>query len=166
MPLPPPPGGDRLECPRNHRHAQLAGDPPRRGLVAQRADRRRRRAHEDQPGGGARLGERGVLGEEPVAGVDGVGAGRLGDGDEPVDDEVALGRGRGADRIGLVGHQHVERLAVGLGEHGDGRDPLLAAGADHADRDLPAVGDEDLRDGARGHRATRTMIPDPFIACP
>jgi len=55
--------------------------------------------------------------------MDRVGAGLLGDGDQLLDRQVALGRGRRPDRIGLVGHQDVERLAVGLREHGDGDDP-------------------------------------------
>src|SRR2546422_5503782 len=61
-----------------------------------RADRGRRWTDEDEPGGAARLGERGVLGEEPVAGMDRVGAGRLRDVYEPLDVEVALGGGGGA----------------------------------------------------------------------
>src|SRR5207244_2398910 len=81
--------GDRLEGPGDHEHAQLARDPARRDLVAHRADRGRRWTDEDEPGGAARLGERSVLGEEPVAGMDRVGAGRLRDVYEPLDVEVA-----------------------------------------------------------------------------
>ena len=51
----------------------------------------------------------------------------------------------------LVGHAHVQRAAVGLGEHGDGGDAQLAAGADHAARDLAAVGDQDLANATGGH---------------
>ena len=44
-------------------------------LAAHAADRVGRRADEDEPGVGAGLREVGVLGEEAVAGMDGVGAG-------------------------------------------------------------------------------------------
>ena len=59
-----------------HRHARLAGGPLRGELVAAGAQRLRRRADEDEPGRLDRLREVGVLGEEAVAGVDRVGAGR------------------------------------------------------------------------------------------
>ena len=48
----------------------------RAGLAAHQRDRLGRRADERQAGVAARARERGVLGEEPVAGMDGVGAGR------------------------------------------------------------------------------------------
>ena len=41
--------------------------------------------------------------------------GSLRDVDDLVDAEVALGGRRGADRVGLVGHAHVERGAIDLG---------------------------------------------------
>ena len=142
--------GQRLEGPGHRRHVQLAGNLPRRGLGAHRADRLRRRSDEHEPGGGAGLGERGVLGEEPVARVYGVGAASLGDAHELVDRQIALGRRGRADRVRLVGHEDVERLAVDLGEHGHRRDPLLATGADHTHCDLASIRHEDLRDLHRG----------------
>ena len=42
-----------------------------------------------------------------------------------------------------VGEADVEALAVGGRVHGDGLDAELAAGADDADGDLAAVGDQD-----------------------
>ena len=52
--------------------------------------------------------------------------------------------GRRADAHGLVGEQHVLEVGVGGGMHGDGLDAELAAGAQDAQRDLAAVGDDDL----------------------
>src|SRR3989442_15406915 len=98
----------------------------------------------------------------------------------------------GPDRVRLVGHEHMRRLAVRLGEDRDGRDAELAARADHAHGDLAAVRDEDLRDSTGGHEPrletpvaitsslstckrrlhpvsgsmpsrNSSMIPDPFI---
>ena len=44
----------------------------------------------------------------------------------------------------VVGEAHVQRLAVGLGVDGDGLDAELAAGANDAQRDLAAIGDQDF----------------------
>jgi hypothetical protein len=83
------------------------------------------------------LGEGGVLGEEPVAGVDGVGAGALCCLDDRVAAQVALGRGRAAEPDGLVADLDVQRVGVDVGVHGDGADAEVTAGARDADRDLP-----------------------------
>ena len=90
-------------------------------------------------------GEVGVLGEEAVAGVHAVGAGRLDRVEDRLGVEVALGRGLAAERVRLVGVAHVRGVAVELGVHGDGRDAELATRAHDADRDLAAVRDQDLR---------------------
>ena len=90
------------------------------------------------------FGEIGVLGEEAVAGVDGLCPGLEGGGDDLVAAQIALGRGAGADRHRLVGHPSEGRAAVRLGDDGDGRHPEPARGADDADGDLAAIGDEDL----------------------
>ena len=143
-----------LEGAGHHRHTQLTRELAGRRLTAHPAHRRRRRADEGQPGGRARLRERRVLGEEPVPRVHGVGARAPRRLHEAVDHEVALGGGGGTDRVRLVGHLHVQRLAVGLREDGDGRDAQLAARAQHADGDLAAVGDEQLLDLHAGRLLT------------
>ena len=93
---------------------------------------------------GADVGELGVLGEKAVARVDRVGAGDLGGGDQARNVEIRLARRRRADADVVVGEANVERLAIGLGVHGDRLHAELAAGADDAQRDLAAVGDEDF----------------------
>ena len=92
----------------------------------------------------ADLGEVGALRQEPVAGMDRVGAGDLGGADDRRHVQVAVGAARRADADVLVGEADVQRVLVGLGVDGDGLDAQLAAGADHAQRDLAAVGDQDL----------------------
>src|SRR5262249_52893905 len=82
--------------------------------------------------------------QEAVAGMDGVGARVLGDADDLFDVQIALGRGRRADRVGLVGHLDVERVAIDVGENSDGRDAELATRAHDAHGDLAAIGDQDL----------------------
>lgn len=112
-------------------------------LVAHRPDRLGAGAEEDDAGGIAGGGEVGVLGEEPVAGVDGLGSRRLRCGDDLVDVEVGLARLGGAEAHGGVGGSHVGGVGVGVGVDGDGADAQALGGADDAEGDLAAVGDED-----------------------
>ena len=62
--------------------------------------------------------------------------------------QVALGRRLAAEGVGLVGHAHVQGVAVEVGVDGDGADAQLAAGPDDPDGDLAAVGNEDLLEHA------------------
>ena len=73
--------------------------------------------------------------------------------------EVALGRGLAAEGVGLVGQADVERVAVELGVHGDGRDAELPAGPDDPDGDLAPVGDQDLGEHAICLRGCRRVVP-------
>src|SRR6478752_6938499 len=135
---------DRVLGARREGGLRLVGDVLGPGLVAQRLDRGGRGTDPDQPGVDDGLGELGVLGEEPVAGVDAVGAGLLRDRDDLGDVEVGLGRGGATEGVGLVGEAHEEGVAVRVGVDRDRSDPGVLAGADDADGDLAAVGDEDL----------------------
>lgn len=130
------------------RGADVLGDVTGRDLVAEHLDGLRRRADPQQPGGDDGPGEVGVLGQEAVTGVDGVGAAALGDRHDLVDVQIGLGGGRAVQREGLVGQLDEQGLRVGVGVDGDRADPGVLRRADDADRDLTAVGDEDLRDGA------------------
>ena len=150
---------DRVLGAGRERGVGLVGDVLGLGLVAQRLDRGGRRADPDQPGVDDGLGEVGVLGEEAVAGVDGVGAGVGGDRDDLGDVEVGLGRGRAAEGVGLVGEADEERVAVGVGVDRDGADAGVLAGADDADGDLAAVGDQDLLQAHAGLLGRRCRRP-------
>ena len=101
-----------------------------------------RRADEDQPGVGARLGERRVLGQEAVAGMHGVGPGTLGGVDDRVGPQVRLGRRGTAERHGDVGVAHERLVGVGIRVHGDGGDTEVAARPHDAAGDLAPVGDQ------------------------
>ena len=122
---------------RRHRDPDRLGQPPRLDLVARGAKGARRRADEHQAGRGDSLGELRALGQEAVAGVDGVGAGR----DRRGDQRLAVEVPRHLD--GVVGDLHVERPALGRLVRRDRVDPELAAGARDPDGDLAAVGDQD-----------------------
>ena len=140
---------DRVGGARDDRHAgvlhQLAGA----GLGAHRLDRARGRADERDAGLLQALGERGVLGQEAVAGVDGLGAGGLDDLHDLVHVEVGLGRRPGPEQVRLAGPLDVLGVAVGLGVDGDGGDAELVERSDHADGDLATVGDQDLGEHGR-----------------
>ena len=137
-------GGDGLGGAGHDRHArglhQLAGT----RLRAHRLDRAGGRADEDDAGVLARLRKRCVLGQEPVAGVDRLGARALGDVEDLLDAEVVLGGGSVAEVVGLGGALDVGRVAVDLRVHGDAGDAELVERADDAYGDLAAVGYEDL----------------------
>jgi hypothetical protein len=118
-------------------HELLGGD-----LAAHGADRRRRRPHPHQPGGLHRRGGVGILGEEAVARVDGVGPGALGRGQDGSDVEVG-GRGCGAGQPdGDVALAHVRGVGVGVAEDADGLDAQAMGGTGDAAGDLAPVGDE------------------------
>ncbi len=130
---------------RDHRHAGLNGDLAGRGLVAERPHGRRGGADEGDAGGGAGIDEIRVLGEQAVARMDGVAA-RLARHPDHLGDRQ-IGRDRpqpGADTIGLVGLEPVQRELVLLGIDRDRALAELVGGAQDADGDLAAVGDQDL----------------------
>ncbi len=91
----------------------------------------------------ADAGEVRVLGEEAVAGVNGVGVHDFGGGDDARDVEVALVGGARADADGGVGEVEVGRAAVGLRIDAADFDAEVSAGADDPQRDLTTVGDKD-----------------------
>ena len=102
--------------------------------------------------GPADLGEAGVLAQEAVARMDRLGVRDLGGRDEPVDDEVALDGGAGADADRVVGECQVRRVAVGLAVHGDDLDAEVVAGADDPQGDLSTVRDENTLEHDGGGR--------------
>ena len=113
-------------------------------LVAHDADMLGLRADEGDVVMLQHLGEAGVLGEEAVAGMDGVRAGDLAGGDQRRDVEIAVAGGRRADADALVGEAHMHGVGVGGGMDRDGGDAEFLGGAQDAQGDLAPVGDEDL----------------------
>ena len=82
--------------------------------------------------------------------MDGVGA-RLGRGVQQLAEvEVGLRGGLPAQGERLVGKPDVRRVGVGLGINRHAGQTRIPGSPDHPDRDLTAVGDEDLGDGLTG----------------
>jgi hypothetical protein len=101
-----------------------------------------------------------VLGQEAVAGMDGLGPRLLRGVDDAVGHEVALAAGRRTDKHSLVGQRHVQRVAVGLGIHRHGGDAHAARGLDDAAGDLAAVGNQDL-----GKHVSRPLVVAITAVC-
>ena len=131
----------RLGRARHHGHAGRLRDLARRDLVAERVDRLGRRADEDDAGVAALARERATLGQQAVARVNRVDLVALGELDDLVLGEVGRDRLEPlADQVRLVGLVAVQVHAIFLGEDRDRAEPELGRRAEHANRDLAAVG--------------------------
>ena len=147
------------------------GEPARPRLVAHDGDRLRPRADPGEAGLFDRTRETGILGEEPVARVDRVGAAFARGGKDSVLGEVAFPGRRRADRERLVGLDDVPRVGVRFRIDRDRRDVERPGALHDAAGDLPAVRDQELFHGRCGRRLTapaRTRFIDgassPFPA--
>ena len=128
---------------RNGRHADRIGEVAGGGLVAHHPHGLRGGADEDDARLGARFGERRVLREQPVAGVQGFGATIHRGLNDGVDAQVAFAGWGGTDVDCAVGLEDVKRATVCVGVDGDCLDAEIAVGTHYAHGDLPAVRDED-----------------------
>ena len=113
-------------------------------LVSHQPDALRGGAHEDEAGALDLLGEVGVLGEEAVAGVDGLSACNLSGRDDSRDVEVGLLRGGASDADRLVGELHMLEVAVSGRVDRNRLDAHLLAGPEDAQRNFAAVRDDQL----------------------
>ena len=139
--------------------AGALGDVAGGHLVAEVADGLGGRADPGQAGVQDGLGEVGVLGQESVAGVDGVRAG-VGRGREDFGDvQVAGGRGVTAQGERLVRCPDMQCIPVRIGVDGYARDPGIPAGSGNADSDFATVGDEHL---AHDGSSTRAGLCNPY----
>ncbi len=136
--------GDAALGARHHRNAETLGGALGLDLVAHDADVLGARADEGDVVRREDLGEAGVLGQEAVAGMDRVGAGDLAGGEDLRDVEIAVAGRRRADADALVGEAHMHGVGVGGRMDRDRGDAELLAGAENAERDLAAIGDQDL----------------------
>ena len=85
-----------------------------------------------------------VFGQEPVAGMDGLGTGFPGGVEDCVYAQVTLARRRRADQHRFVGEPDMARARVGFGIDGHRSDAQAAGGLDDPTGDLAAVRDQDF----------------------
>ena len=124
---------------RHYGHASELSRSPRFDLAAHPLHRLRQGPDEDDARFPARARQRRILCQEAVAGMQRLGAAAPRHVQQLVHSQVAFGGRRGPDEVGLIGQQHVFGGAVDVGVDRDSRDAHLAAGADDAHRNLPAV---------------------------
>src|SRR5689334_3721843 len=109
-------------------------------LVAERFEKMRARTDESDAGSLAGTRERGIFGEEAVAGMDRVDALFLGQGDDAIDVEIGLhGSESLADLVGFVGFETMEAQTIFFGVDTDRAQAELSGGAHDADGDFTAV---------------------------
>ena len=130
----------------HRRHASLRRNFARGDLVAHRANGFRARSNEDQPGLLDGFGEESVLGQESVARMDRIDAGAFRGIEDRGDVQIRFRGLRRADVDGLVCELHRERFRVRLAVHLHRADTKFMRRADDADRNLAAVGYEELLD--------------------
>ena len=103
------------------------------------------------------FGKARILREKAVAGMHGVGAGDLAGGKQRRNIEVAVLGRRRPDADAFVGEPHMHGVFVRGRMHRDGGNAKLLAGAQHPQRDLSTIGDQDFVEHAR-RAATYSMI--------
>ena len=148
-----------------HRDARLLHQILGAELGAHRGDHIRRRPDERETGGAHVRGERGVLGQEPVAGMDGVGAGGAGRRDDEVAAQIGSGGRRAGQPDGLVGQLDVRRPRVGVGVDGDRGQAERVRGPYDADGDLAAVGDQEPVHGPHIRKTPKPRRPATEPEC-
>src|SRR5690606_20509715 len=122
-------------------------------LVAHLADRIRMRTDEGDAASGAKLGKIGILRQKTVSGVDGVRSDQGGGADQIGHVQITVAGWSRTDAVRLIGQFHMQRILVSLGINSRRGNSQLAAGADHANRNLSAVGDEHLFEQTASFRA-------------
>ena len=142
-------GQIRARDTRDHRHVERGNRVLRGDLVAHHLDSPLGGAEEGDSGSRACSRERRVLRQEAVTGVNTLSTGGLGSVDDLVDDEVAFTRRGRSDVDGSVGLADVASIRVGVAVDGDAANSQLTQRADHANRDLTAVGHENSIDSAQ-----------------
>ena len=131
-------GGTRCQ-----RRADLLGHAARSDLVTEQLDGLRGRANPDHAGLGNRAGKVGVLGQEAVARVDGIGTGTHRDIEQRGHVHVGIGRGIARQRISFIRYLGMQGTCVCFGVNGDGLNAQVAGDAGDTHGNLAAVSNED-----------------------
>ena len=133
---------------RDGRHVELAHAALGFDLAAHRGHRIRRRTDERHSRRGNGPRERRALRKKAVTGMHRIGAHRHAGGDDRVDVEIRVRRGRRPDAAGVVDEPQMIRVGVGLGVDAERYGTGLARTARHAYRDFSAIRDEQPADHA------------------
>ena len=99
------------------------------------------------------FGEARILGEKAIAGMHGIGAGDFAGGEQRRDVEITVLGGGRPDADALIGQAHMHGVFIRRGVHRDGGNAELLASPQYPQRDLSAVGDQNLVEHRSGSRA-------------
>ncbi len=119
-------------------------------LLADRALHVCGRPDKDQASLNAGFYKRRVLREKTIAWMDCLRPRTLGHLDQGWDMQITLAGWCRANVVRLVRHAHVQRLAIGLTIHRHTGQTQFTAGANHAQGDLTAIGDQDFLEWPAG----------------
>ena len=136
---------------RHHRNARRGRQIAGLDFVSQTPHRVGQRTDEHDVRRGTGLGELGTLGQESIAGVNGIDAGLGGDANDVGNVEIGFDRPLSiAHQIALVGFRPVQREPILARMDGHGSNTEFGGRPHHANGDLAAIGDEQAFDGAQG----------------
>ena len=137
-------------------------------FIAHQTNCFRTRPDEHEAGSLDALGKIGVLGQETVTRMDGLGVGHFSSRNDGRHIQVALRRRCRADTDGLISQLDVLGLAVGFGVNHHRLDTQFAAGALNPERDLAPVRNQDFFEHFRGLSRSRTAAHQiqPARRCP
>ena len=131
-------------APGNDGDARRSSRPAGGIFVTHAVDHVGRRAHEHKAATIAIAHEARLLRKKAVSRMDCRRTGLERAGEHGVIVEIALSQARPTDAVGLIGEPHMERPRIGRGIDRNGLDAHFATRSDHADRDLAAIGDQNL----------------------
>ena len=154
--------GDDVEKARHGVHLGGIGEFLRFDLVAHGDDRPGFRPDEDDALLLQRFAKGGALGQEAIAGMNGLSAGRLAGGNDLVGDEIALGGRRRTDMHRLVSHLDMNSIAIRIGIDRHRGDTHFPCRLDHAAGNFPTVGNQDFLEhfyGPPAQNAPLVLLP-------
>ena len=140
---------DRVEGSGSERGTDFRGDVTSGYFVAKSLDGVGRWADPGETGCDDGCREGGVLSQESVPGVDGVGLRPARDGKDFVDYEVGVCRRRAIEGVRLIGEFDVPRVTILVGVDGDREKSTVFRGTDDPNGDLSPIGHQHLGDGHR-----------------
>jgi hypothetical protein len=152
----------------DHRYGRRGGRDPGAGLVAKQLQMLHVRPDEGEACLGAHPRKITVLGEEPVARVEGVAAGHSRRRDHGPGIQIG-GRTLTRQSPDVVGHAEVQAVGVVFRIHGNGGQTHVGRSAGDADGDLAPVGDQQSRHAhgvvrfIREGRSPRRWSPDDAL---
>ncbi len=130
---------DRFQTARHNVYTGFLGDDLRLNFIAHRLDGCGGRADQYDATLFQRCRKFGILRQEAIAGMHRIGTGLIDGGEDIINLQVAMRRGRRADINGLIGFLHMQRVGIRLRVHRDRTDAHLAARAHDTHSNLTTI---------------------------